>query len=92
MQHAYETIVMHAEKRFRLARIRDDNLSFRENSIKTRSDSGLTMASKHWAALLDVMPPMAEFVNCISTHHVVISACRRRLLARRGMFLSQKAA
>lgn len=38
-----------------------DYLSFRENSMRTRSDSGLTIASKHCAAVLDVMPPIAEF-------------------------------
>lgn len=42
-------------------------LSFSENSIKTRSDDGLTIASKHCAAVEDVMPPIAEFPIWICT-------------------------
>ena len=35
-------------------------LSFSENSINTKSEFGLTIASKHCDAVLDVMPPIAE--------------------------------
>ena len=42
---------------------RGPHLSFKENSIRTRSEVGLTMASKHWEAVLEVMPPIAELLT-----------------------------
>lgn len=43
-------------------------LSFSENSINTKSEFGLTIASKHCDAVLDVMPPIAELPICTCRH------------------------
>ena len=47
--------------------------------MRTRSESGSTIASKHCAAVLEVMPPIAEFPTLTYREQVAIQMHSSRI-------------